>query len=143
MKKLLIPSPAKAAAKDSAPFCIPHHSRHTPPLIFPLQASVCFCKHTVFLCNRCLFFFFFPFRLLWKTCVYFLYIHLLLLYPNSGPQHVSLSSVTWGIVSFSFTLAFGFLYFCRLQPGNWKMGHRKPGLLHLSQFVIAALVLFF
>lgn len=139
MKKLLIPSVAKAAAKDPAPFCMPHHSGHTPPLTFPLQAHVCFCKHTAFLSNRCLFL---PFQLLWKTCVHFLYVHFLLLYPNSV-QHVSLSSVTWGIVSFSFTLAFGFLYFCRLQPGNWKMGHRKPGLLHLSQFVIAALVLFF
>lgn len=139
MKKLLIPSVAKAAAKDPAPFCMPHHSRHTPPLTFPLQARGCFCKHTAFLSNRCLFF---PFQLLWKMCVHFLYVHFLVLDANSA-QHISPSSVTWGIVSFSFTLAFGFLYFCRLQPGNWKMGHRKPGLLHLSQFVIAALVLFF
>jgi len=54
MKKLLITSVAKAAAKDSAPFHTPHHSKHTPPLTFPLQASVRFCKHTAFLCNRCL-----------------------------------------------------------------------------------------
>lgn len=78
-----------------------------------------------------------------NACLFFLCIHLLLLNPNSGEQHVFWSSVTWGIVRFSFTFTFGFLYFCRLQPGNWKMGHRKPGLLHLSQFVIAALVLFF
>lgn len=36
----------------------------------------------------------------------------------------------------------GFLFFCRLQAGNWKMGHRKPGLPHLSHFVTAALVSF-
>lgn len=35
-----------------------------------------------------------------------------------------------------------FLFFCRLQAGNWKMGHRKPGLPHLPHFVTAALVSF-
>lgn len=36
----------------------------------------------------------------------------------------------------------GFLFFCRLQAGNWKMDHRKPGLPHLPHFVTAALVSF-
>lgn len=54
-------------------------------------------------------------------------------YLNSGPKHVPLQ--------FSYLVTFSFLL-CRLQAGNWKMGHRKPGLLHLSHFVIAALVSF-
>lgn len=53
---------------------------------------------------------------------------------NSGLKHVVPTQ-------FSDLVTLGFL-FCRLQAGNWKMGHRKPGLLHLSHFVIAALVSF-
>lgn len=53
---------------------------------------------------------------------------------NSGLRHVPLQ--------FSDLVTFSFLFFCRLQAGNWKMGHRKPGLLHLSHLVIAALVSF-
>lgn len=134
------PSAAKAAVEDPAPFLTRGHSRHTPPFTLLSQGSQCCCKHAAFLPNKRLIFRSQPVR---ETRVYFLCIHLLLLYPNSGEQYIFRSSATWGIVGFSFTFAFGFLYFCRLQPGNWKMGHRKPGLLHLSQFVIAALVLFF
>lgn len=35
-----------------------------------------------------------------------------------------------------------FPFCCRLPAGNWKMGHRKPSLLHLSHFVITAPVSF-
>lgn len=55
-------------------------------------------------------------------------------YLNSVWKHIPLQ--------FSYLVTFSFLFFCRLQAGNWKMGHRKPGLLHLSHFVIAALVSF-
>lgn len=141
MKKLLIPPVAKAAAKDTAPSHLPRN-RHTPPLPFPHRQACVFA----FPCNTCLFCVCVLFNYSRKRIyiyIFFLYVHLLLLYPNSGQQHIARSGVTWGIVGFSFTLSVRLPYFCRLQAGNWKMGHRKPGLLHLSQFVIAALVLFF
>lgn len=65
-------------------------------------------------------------QLFFVACVFCAYL-------NSGLKHVPLQ--------FSYLVTFSFL-FCRLQAGNWKMGHRKPGLLHLSHFVIAALVSF-